>query len=157
MKSQIVGAITELGRILMSKSSLTARLRTSMSQAAYRVGCSQEVATISRSSWASAVALTNLACVSARRRGRGVGCDGSVIVVLCEPEAADPSTVRPDVETLSAPNTLTASGNGEILEGIQALHLDCSTMRSCLARVQTQIGQMVVKAAGSMIRTTSST
>ena len=87
----------------------------------------------------------------------GVGCDGSVIVVLCEPDAADPRTVRPDVETLSAPKTLTASGNGEILEGIQALHFDYSTMRSCLAREQTQMGQMAVKSAGSMMRTTSST
>ena len=34
VKSQIVRAMTELGRILMSKSSLTAKLRTSTSQAA---------------------------------------------------------------------------------------------------------------------------
>ena len=71
----------------------------------------------------------------------GVGCEGSEIVVLWEPDAAEPKTVRPKVETLSAPKTWTAAGKGEIFDGIQALHLDCSTMRLCLASEQTQMGQ----------------
>ena len=79
------------------------------------------------------------------------------MVVLCAPAAAEPRTVRPEVETLSAPKTLTASGNGEFLEGIQALHFDCSTMRSNFLRESTQMGQMVEKSAGSTTRTTSST
>ena len=59
----------------------------------------------------------------------GVGWDGREMVVLCEPEAAEPRTVSPAVETLSSPKILTASGRGEIFEGTQALHLDCSTRR----------------------------
>ena len=53
VKSQIMGARTELGRMRMSKSSRTARLRTNMSQAAYLVGCLHEVATMDLRSWAS--------------------------------------------------------------------------------------------------------
>ena len=53
VKSQTMGARMELGRIRMSKSKRSARLGTSMSQAAYLVGCSQEVATRFLSSWAS--------------------------------------------------------------------------------------------------------
>ena len=79
------------------------------------------------------------------------------MVVLCASAAAEPRTVRLEVETLSAPKILTASGNGEILQGIQALHFDCSTMRSNLRRESTQIGQMVEKSEGSTTRTTSST
>ena len=59
----------------------------------------------------------------------GVGWEGREIVVLCEPEAAEPRTARPEVETLSGPKTLTASGRGEIFEGTQALHLDSSTIK----------------------------
>ena len=73
MKSQIMGARTELGRMRMSKSSLTARLRTTISHAAYLVGCSHEVATISLRSWASESALLNRACASAKSRLTGVG------------------------------------------------------------------------------------
>ena len=57
----------------------------------------------------------------------GVGCERKEIVVLCVPEAAEPRTVSPAVETLSWPKIFTASELGVILEGIQALHLDCST------------------------------
>ena len=142
VKSQIMGAKMELGRIRMSKSNRTARLRTSMSQAAYLVGCSQDVATMSLSSWASEHAELYRACASEMRMLTGVGWE---IVVLCEPEAAEPRTVSPAVETLSSPKTLTASGKGEIFEGIQALHLDCSTRRPNLASEATQIGQSVRK------------
>ena len=61
VKAQMVGASTELGRMRMSKSRRTARLRTSISQAAYRVGWSQDVATMSLSSCASWQAVVNLA------------------------------------------------------------------------------------------------
>ena len=48
-----VGARMELGRMRMSKSRRTAKLRTSISQAAYLVGCSQEVTTMDLRSCAS--------------------------------------------------------------------------------------------------------
>ena len=50
VKSQMMGARIELGRMRMSKSRRTARLRTNMSQAAYLVGCSHDVVTMSLSS-----------------------------------------------------------------------------------------------------------
>ena len=53
VKSQMIGARMELGRMRISKSRRTARLRTSMSQAAYLVGCSHEVATMDMRRWAS--------------------------------------------------------------------------------------------------------
>ena len=87
----------------------------------------------------------------------GVGCEGKEMVVLCEPEAAEPRTVKPEVEMLSGPKTLTASGRGEIFEGTQALHLDCSTRRPNFLSEATQMGQSVRKSSGSMMRTTSST
>ena len=87
----------------------------------------------------------------------GVGCEGREMVVLCEPDAAEPRTVRPEVETLSGPNTATAPGRGEIIEGTQALHLDCSTTRPYFLSEATQMGQSVGKSTGSMMRTTSST
>ena len=57
----------------------------------------------------------------------GVGCEGREMVVLCVPEAAEPRTVSPEVETLLGPKAATASGRGEIIEGTQALHFVCST------------------------------
>ena len=55
------------------------------------------------------------------------------------------------------PSEVTLSSSKTALEGIQALHLDCSTMRSNLASEWTQMGQMAGKSSGSMMRTTSST
>ena len=76
VKSQTMGAKIELGRMRMSKSKRTERLRTSMSQAAYLVGCSQDVATMSLSSWASEHAVLKRACASEIRMLTGVGWDG---------------------------------------------------------------------------------
>ena len=76
---------------------------------------------------------------------------------MCEPDAADPRTVNPEVETFAAPKTWTASGKGESLEGIQALHLVYSTMSPNFARDCTQMGQSVRKSEGSKMRTTSPT
>ena len=87
----------------------------------------------------------------------GVGCDGKEMVVLCVPEAAEPRTVSPVVETLSGPKTETASGSGLIMEGTHALHLDCSTKRPYFLSESTQRGQSVEKSAGSIMSTTSST
>ena len=53
VKSQIMGARMELGSMRMSKSRRTAKLRTSISQEAYLVGCSQEVVTMDLRSCAS--------------------------------------------------------------------------------------------------------
>ena len=105
VKSQIMGAKMELGRMRMSKSKRTARLRTSISQAAYLVGCSQDVVTMSLSNWASEHAVLYRACASEMRMLTGVGWEGQEIVVLCEPEAAEPGTVSPAVETLLRPKT----------------------------------------------------
>ncbi len=53
VKSQMIGARMELGRMRMSKSRRTAKLRTNISQAAYLVGCSQDVVTMDLRSCAS--------------------------------------------------------------------------------------------------------
>ena len=53
VKSHIIGDRMELGRMRISKSNLTAKLRTNISHAAYLVGWSHEVATISQRSCAS--------------------------------------------------------------------------------------------------------
>ena len=71
------------------------------------------------------------------------------MVVLCVPEAAEPRTVSPEVETLLGPKAATASGRGEIIEGTQALHLVCSTRRPYFLSESTQRGQRVEKSAGS--------
>ena len=87
----------------------------------------------------------------------GVGWDGKEIVVLCVPEAAEPRTVSPVVDTLLGPKAETAAGSGEIMEGTHALHFVCSTTSPYFLSESTQRGQSVEKSSGPMMSTTSST